>query len=133
MTQKNAEIVASIYEAMKAGDLEGMLALADPEMTITQAGELPWGGHFVGRDGLIEFVTKLISTIASQVVPEGLFEAGDRVIQRGRTHGTVRATGAEFDIPEVHVWTLRDGKIVAAEFYIDTPAMLAALAEKGSA
>jgi len=30
-------------------------------------------------------------------------------------------------VPEVHVWTLRDGKVTAAEFYIDTPAMLSAL------
>jgi uncharacterized protein len=128
MSGRNTVVVASIYEAMKAGDLEGMLAVCDPEMTITQADVLPWGGHFVGRDGIIEFVTKLISTIASEVAHEELFEAGDRVIQRGRTVGTVRATGTAFDVPEVHVWTLRGGKIVAAEFYIDTPEMLAALA-----
>ncbi len=98
-----------------------------PDVTITQAEELPWGGHFVGRDGLIDFVTKLITNIDSKVTPEGLFEAGDRVIQRGRTRGTARATGTEFDVAEVHVWTVRDGKVVAAEFHIDTPAMLDAL------
>jgi uncharacterized protein len=132
MSQSNADIVASVYDAMKEADLDGILARCHPGLTITQAEELPWGGHYVGRDGLIEFVTKLISTIASQVEHEALFEAGDRVIQRGRTRGTVRETGAEFDIPEVHVWTVRDGKVVAAEFYIDTPAMLAALGEKRS-
>jgi len=105
-----------------------MLELCDPALTITQADELPWGGHFVGRDGLMDFVTKLISTIGSKVEHQGLFEAGDRVIQQGRTRGTVHATGVEFDIAEVHVWTVRDRRVVAAEFYIDTPAMLDALA-----
>ncbi|HEY3724801.1 MAG TPA: hypothetical protein VGN59_15720 [Acidimicrobiia bacterium] len=51
----------------------------------------------------------------------------DRVVQRGRTAGTVRASGSTFDVAEVHVWTLRDGRVVAAELFIDTPAMLAAL------
>jgi ketosteroid isomerase-like protein len=39
----------------------------------------------------------------------------------------VRATGVEFDVPEVHIWTIRDGKVAAANFYIDTPLMLEAL------
>lgn len=126
---RNAEVVARIYEAMASADLDEILKRCHPDMTITQAEALPWGGHFVGRDGLIEFVTKLITTIESKVAQDGLFEAGDHVVQRGRTQGTVRATGVEFDIPEVHVWTLRDGKVAAAHFYIDTPAMLAALGE----
>ena len=39
----------------------------------------------------------------------------------------MRANGASFDIPEVHVWELRDGKVVRYQVYIDTPAMLDAL------
>jgi ketosteroid isomerase-like protein len=39
----------------------------------------------------------------------------------------VVANGAPFDIPEVHVWELRDGKVVGFRAYIDTPAMLEAL------
>jgi ketosteroid isomerase-like protein len=51
----------------------------------------------------------------------------DRVVQVGRTRGHLVATGKEFDIAEALVWTIRDGKVVRAEFYIDTPAQLAAL------
>ena len=67
------------------------------------------------------------SVIHSVVTSDELFEAGDRVIQYGRSRGTVLANGATFDMPEVHVWTLRDGKVTAADFYIDTPAMLRVL------
>jgi ketosteroid isomerase-like protein len=129
----NVEIIEAVYAAMKDGDVEAVLARCAPDVTITQTDELPWGGHFVGRDGVLDFATKLVSTITSQVEHEALFEAGDRVVQRGRTRGTVNATGVEFDVAEVHIWTVRDGKAVAAEFHIDTPAMLAALGEGGSA
>ena len=57
-----------------------------------------------------------------------MFAADGDVYQVGRTRGTVRATGAAFDIPEVHRWTVRDGKAIAAHFAIDTDAMVAASA-----
>jgi len=61
------------------------------------------------------------------VTIEALFAADGEVIQFGRTRGTVRATGTAFDIPEVHRWTVRNGKAVAAHFAIDTQAMLAVI------
>lgn len=39
------------------------------------------------------------------------------------------AAGVPFDIAEVHRWKLREGRAVAGHFAIDTPAMLAALAD----
>jgi ketosteroid isomerase-like protein len=70
----------------------------------------------------------LVGSIDSAVTIESLFEADGQVIQCRRTRGTVRANGHDFDVPEVHVWTLQDGKVTEAHFAIDTPAMLAALA-----
>jgi ketosteroid isomerase-like protein len=123
----NIEIVSGIYAAMAAGDIELLLAMASEDFTIDQTEELPWGGHYVGREGVMAFATKLLSTIDSKVEADALYEAGDRVVQRGHTRGTVNASGASFDVAEVHIWTVRDSKAVAAEFYIDTPAMLDAL------
>ena len=37
------------------------------------------------------------------------------------------ANGATFELSEVHTWTVRNSKVVAAHFAIDTPAMLQAL------
>ena len=121
------ETVQSIYDAFARGDLEAVMNECAADVVITQDPALPWGGRYVGRDGLAEFASKLVGTIESKVDTEQLFEAGDHVVQQGRTKGTVRNNGAPFDIPECHVWTLRDGVVVKAEFYIDSPAMLAAL------
>jgi ketosteroid isomerase-like protein len=93
----------------------------------TQDPRLPWGGRHVGHEGVLNFGLALIGTIDSAVTIEAIYEADDRVIQFGRTRGTVRANGVAFDIPEMHAWTLRDGKAIAADFTIDTPAMLEAL------
>ena len=64
----------------------------------------------------------------STVTTTAMFAADGDVIQVGKTAGTTIASGTPFDIDEVHRWTIRDGRAIAAHFSIDTPAMLAALA-----
>jgi ketosteroid isomerase-like protein len=119
--------VQRIYDALAAADLDALPELIAPGCVITQDPRLPWGGRFVGVEGLGEFALALVSTIDSSVTTESLFAADDRVIQAGRTKGTVRANGAAFDIPEVHNWRVVDGKVEEVHFAIDTDAMLAAI------
>lgn len=120
-------LIRRMYGAFATADFDTILEIAAPDIEVIQAAELPWGGHFRGHDELGTFMLTLAGTIESTVTHHELFAAGDRVVQVGRTAGTVRATGASFDIAEVHVWTVRDGRAVRFEAYIDTPAMLAAL------
>lgn len=128
MTNENIEVITQIYEAFARQDLEDLLTLVDPDCVVTQDASLSWGGRHVGHDGVTALALALLGSTDSAVIVESLFEADGQVIQCGRSKGTVRANGAAFDIPEVHIWTLKDGKVVAAHFAIDTPAMLAALA-----
>ncbi len=123
----DVEVVEGIYAAMKAADIGRLLELIDAECVVTQDPRLPWGGRFVGHDGFATFGLTLRGAIESQVTTGAIFAADDEVIQYGRTRGTAIASGASFDIPEVHRWTIRDGKAVAAHFAIDTEAMLQAL------
>jgi uncharacterized protein len=119
--------VRAIYDAMAARDIETLARLIDESIVITQDPALPWGGRFEGHDGFLAFVGKLTGTITSQVEMGAVFAADGDVVQYGRTKGTVNATGAEFDIAEVHRWTIRDVRAVRAHFSIDTPGMLAVL------
>jgi ketosteroid isomerase-like protein len=127
MSDDNVATVRRVYDAMKSRDANVMQELFADDIAVRQSRELPWGGEYVGRDGAFTFFLKLVEHIDSQVTTEALFAAGDHVVQAGRTRGTVRANGASFDVAEVHVWQLRDGKVVGFQAYIDTPAMLDAL------
>lgn len=121
------EVVQAIYKAMAERDIERLFQLIDTECVVTQDPALPWGGRHVGHEGFATFGLTLSGAIDSAVTTTAMFEADGDVVQCGRTRGTVRAGGAEFDIPEVHRWTIRDGKAVTAHFSIDTEAMVAAL------
>ena len=118
-----------MYTAMAARDVGRRFELIDPTFVVTQDPALPWGGRHVGHDGFATFALALSGTIDSAVSIDAVFAADGEVIQWGRTRGTVRANGVASDIPDVHRWTVRDGKAVAAHFAIDTAAMLEALAQ----
>jgi len=49
------------------------------------------------------------------------------VVAVAYTRGIARATGKEFEVPAVHVWTLKNGKVLRFDAYIDNPRMIAAL------
>jgi ketosteroid isomerase-like protein len=127
MHDDNLATVGRVYDAFKTRDMDVIQEIFAPDIAIWQSPELPWGGDHHGHDGAFTFFLTLLEHIESRVTTESLFAAGDHVVQTGRTRGKVRANGAPFDIPEVHVWELRDGKVVRYQVYIDTPAMLAAL------
>ena len=122
------EIVTEIYAAMARRDFAAVFALLDAECVITQDPALPWGGRFVGHDGFATFGAALTGSISSAVTTDAIFMADGDVVQVGRTRGHTVATETPFDIAEVHRWTIRDGKAIAAHYSIDTPAMLEALA-----
>jgi uncharacterized protein len=123
----NVSTIRRVYDAMTSRDANVMQELFAGDITLRQSPQLPWGGEYKGLDGAFTFFLKLVEHIDSQVTTESLFAAGDHVVQTGRTRGTVVANGASFDVAEVHVWEVQDGKVVGFQAYIDTPAKLDAL------
>ena len=96
-------------------------SISDERVSYTQP------GRHVGANGIADFALALVGAIDSTVTPAALFQAGHHVIQFGRTAGTVRSSGASFDIAECHVWTVAEGRVSEVAFFIDTAAMLTAL------
>lgn len=123
----NVDLVHRLYAALAAVDLDTILQIFDPDVEVHQTDELPWGGDFQGHEGLGRFFGLLREHITSTVTIQTVYAAGYEVVQFGRTSGTVNATGNPFDVQEMHLLTVRDGKVVRFEAHIDTPAMVEAL------
>lgn len=128
MSGDNVALIRSLYEAFRRRDLPAIAARIHPGIVVVQTELLPWGGRYEGLDGFRTFFGKLTQAIASEVEAERFVEAGDKVVAIGRTHGHVNGSQTPFDLTAVHVWTIRDGKVAGFEPYIDTPAMIEALA-----
>lgn len=126
--QQNLEAVLSVYDAYAKKDPEAILAPLDDEFEFRQSELVPWGGSYRGRDGFMEFLGKITTHVDSVVEVEEVVEAGDHVVVIGRSKGTVKRSSRPFDVRAVHVWRLGEGKPLSLDVYLDTPAMLEALA-----
>jgi ketosteroid isomerase-like protein len=127
MHRNPTQIVKELYDAFGRRDLAKVFSLLSTDIEIVQSKELPWGGLYRGHDGARQFFSKLGSHINSALDIERLIDAEDHVVAIGWTHGTVNATGASYRVPIAHVWRVRDGLVIQAQFFIDNPTMLEAL------
>jgi uncharacterized protein len=127
VSEANLGVVQAVYDAFALRDPIAIQANFAEDVVVHQVGNIPWGGEFRGHEGMLTFLLLLVEHIDSEVTLLDRFAAGDQVVQTGRTRGKVKSTGKTFDIPIVHVWTIRDGLATRYEAYIDVPAMQEAL------
>jgi ketosteroid isomerase-like protein len=128
MSSRNVGVVRGFNDALAQGDMGGMLDFLDPQLEWRAPESVPWGGTFHGHDGFREFVGKLLDQPAEfrREILDYL-DAGERVVVLLRQMGRRNGSDTEYDVPEVHIWTIRDGKIVDFEGFFDTATVLRTL------
>jgi len=125
----NVELARSGYATFAAGDIPGVLALCADDLVWSTPESLRFGGVYRGPSGAGEFFTKLPQNFAElHVEPERYIDAGDTVVVQGRHRGRTVA-GNSFDVPWMHRWTYRDGKVTSFTELMDTAPVVAALGE----
>ena len=124
MERSNVRVVAALYSAFVRQDLSTVRKLIGPGFTVMNSDQLPWGGRYEGMKGLREFTREVLGRVEPRMEVEEYVQAGDDVLAITRTRGYVRRTGNTFDIRSVHVWTVKDGRVVRFQPYVDTPEML---------
>jgi uncharacterized protein len=121
----NLDVVKETYAAFGRGDIPAVLGAMAPEMAWSEAEGnpyMPTGEPWIGPDTILE---KLFMRLGSEwdgfTVHPGTFHgAGDVVVMEGRYTGTYLPTGRALDAQVCHVWTLKDGKLVKFQQYVDT-------------
>ena len=125
--QQNLEVVRNIYAAFGRGDLAGILALLDPQVSWRTPGApyLPTGGLRQGVDEVREFFGLLLKTFDFQEFrPADFLAQGDKVVVLGTSREGPKGTGRYVDFRWVHVFTFRNGKIVEFEEPADVSALV---------
>lgn len=128
MSQQNIGLVQSSYAAFGRGDLDALLATLDPDVEWTTPGgaEVPFAGARRGPAQVRQFFVTLTELLDFELFePQTFLADGDRVVVLGVDRVKVKATGKSISEPFCHVMTVRNGKIVAFQEYIDTAAIAA--------
>jgi uncharacterized protein len=121
-----------LYEAFGRGDIPAVVAAMDEGVEWYEAEGNPWspGRPFVGAQQVIEGVFQRIGAEFDgfEVRPARFMGDGDTVIMEGRYRAQRnKATGKPLDAEVVHIWDLRNGKIVHFHQYVDTRQLAAVL------
>jgi len=119
MSQENVEIVRAMFDAYSAGDMAALSELYDPDVIVRSPEGWPEPGPFVGRDAVMRQFEQLRETFdATSVRPISDFiDAGDRVVVRLAYHA--EGHGPEMNYEVTQVITVRNGKIVYREYFLE--------------
>jgi ketosteroid isomerase-like protein len=122
MSQENVEIVRRWWEGFNE---EGMppLALCDEEIQIRNPPDFPVRGLFKGHDGVRCWRDQVFEIVDDpRVEPEDIVDVhgdGTTVLMLLRATGTGSHTGIKIDYEWGAVWTIRDGKLLRAQGYLN--------------
>ena len=127
--QANVAVVLSVYDAFSRGNIAAVLDHLDPlaELSFEGPSAIPWAGDRHGRDGWARFFQVLGENLDEIMVKMEPFAVqGEHVVTAGRYQARVKLTGKQIDSPLVHLWTIRNGKVVRCQELTDTATEAAA-------
>ncbi len=118
MSQTNADIVRTYFEAFDRGDLEGAAGFLDPDVKWDNT-VLIDEGVISGREAVKTYWERILSTTPFAHEDHRFVEIGDKVcvLANLRAHGT--GSGIEVASPCGYALTLRDRAITHSLFYLD--------------
>lgn len=122
MGEQSVEVVKGIYDALGRGDMSGVLGAMADDIRWYEAEGMPYGGVYQGGEAVAQNVFgPVMQDIPNfAVVPEQFIASGDTVAVVARYRGTGKDTGKELDLQVVHVYDVRDGKVVQFRQFADT-------------
>lgn len=129
MSRENVEIVRRATAALNAHDLESLSRLLHPEYEFVDHMGAVGEDAGAGIDTILRQAQSWFEAFPDfRVETEEYIDAGDRVVCVTNWRGTGSASGLLYHQAAAEVYTLRDHKIVRAEFgFVDKAAALEAV------
>ncbi|MGH9720983.1 MAG: nuclear transport factor 2 family protein [Bryobacteraceae bacterium] len=123
MELENIQLVREAFSEFVRRDLRAILNhLADNVEWVEPGGpDIPYAGVFYGHGGVLKFFERLWDSVELlRFEPRHFTAAGDLVGAFGWWQAKAKATGRVLESPWSMLFTIRDGKIVRFETFVDT-------------
>lgn len=116
---KPVEIVGKLFEAFGKQDFEGVRVLLDPKVEWVVTGDpeiIPWAGTFKGPDAVLKLMSNNSgSTENLKITTKWTVDDDQRVIMLINEQATVGGTGEFYEVDSVHIYTVKDDKVIKFE------------------
>lgn len=123
--QENTSIIDGLYKAFSVGDVPAVLAGMDTNIVWMEAEGNPYADNnpYIGPDAVLNGVFARVIGDHDYFSLEDieLHEmSNNKVLATLRYNAKNKATGKEYNAQVAHLWTLKDGKIIGFQQYVDT-------------
>ncbi len=121
MASQNVEQTLEGFRAMERGDVEWIVALADPDVEFVNPAHALESGTRHGLEGLRAGMGAMLEAFEDlRFEHEQIVEVGNRVAATGTFSGRGRGSGMPFGpLPFAVVTTQRDGRLVRYEWFAE--------------
>lgn len=121
----NVTIIDGVYNAFSTGDMPKVLGAMDANIVWNEAesNALAVGNPYIGPDAVLNGVFAPLGGMYEGFTLKNIElhdMSNNQVLATLRYNATVKSTGKKMDVQAAHLWTLKDGKIVAFQQYVDT-------------
>lgn len=126
---KNYEAIKAHYAGSDTKDLDAMMAPLTATTAWTEMAGFPCAGTYVGVPAIIEGVFKRLGEEwdGYNFKLERLVDGDSTIVGIGTYSGTYRKTGKAMTARVVHVWDMKDSKVLRFEQFTDTKLVDAAM------
>ncbi|MEQ8704457.1 MAG: nuclear transport factor 2 family protein [Phaeodactylibacter sp.] len=129
---ENVAVIDGLYQAFAKGDIPAALEPMDADIVWNEAESFPYADKnpYVGPEAVLNGV---FARIGAEWEYWNLTDielhdvSGNKVLATLRYNAKHKATGKTIDSQTAHLWTLRDGKIIAFQQFTDTKQAAAAV------
>jgi ketosteroid isomerase-like protein len=136
MSETTTAVAQQAYHNFKTGNIQGLLDQMSDNITwqLPEIEGVPVAGKRTGRDGVKDFFATLArDQEVIEFEPREFVAQGDKVVSLGHYKWRVKDTGRKYISDFVHIFTVREGKIVAFREHFDTAVVAAAYQKAMSA
>ena len=118
----NLAIIKSTYEGNSEENGKRIQAYLAEDAQWTEAAGFPYAGTYIGFDQVAKNVFARLASEWEGYKAEvsDYYQDGDTIIAVGVYSGTYKQTGKYFEADFVHLWKLRNQKIVKFKQYVDS-------------
>src|SRR5690348_7208229 len=125
-------IVQKIYASFKNKDIQSILDLQSENaewLVSASPDKIPWASPGRGPKGVAIFFKTLGELLEIDAFDiKDYVESENKVVALGYQAGYVKSTGDHYEYDFVHVWELKNGKVIKFHSYFDTAYVASALA-----
>ncbi len=130
MSNPNVAMVQGLYATFGRADVAAILAVLDPNVDWTVNGrssDYPVFGNWKTPAGVQDFF-KLVAEYENftEFSPRDIYAADDKVFVLGHYAGKINKTGKSYASDWIHIFTVRNGKVLSFREFNDSHQFVAA-------